>query len=57
MNIVSGTAFTYSDDYSENSSTGITMIASQAGGNVTVSYTSSSTGTAGAIKYSITHLS
>lgn len=57
MNIVSGTAFTYSDDYAENSSTGITMIASQAGGNVTVSYTSSSTGTAGAIKYSITHLS
>jgi len=57
MNIVSGTAFTYSDDYAENSSTGITMIASQAGGNVTVSYTSTSTGTAGAIKYSITHLS
>ena len=57
MNIVSGTAFTYSDDYAENSSTGITLLAAQAGGNVTVSYTSSSTGTAGAIKYSITHLS
>jgi hypothetical protein len=57
MNIVSGTAFTYSDDYAENSPTGITLLAAQAGGNVTVSYTSSSTGIAGAIKYSITHLS
>ena len=57
MNIVSGTVFTYSDDYAENSSTGITMVAAQAGSNVTVSYTSSSTGTAGSIKYSITHLS
>jgi len=57
MNIVSGTAFTYSDDYVENSPTGITMVAAQAGGNVTVSYTSSSTGTDGSIKYSITHLS
>ena len=57
MSVISGTGFTYSDDYAENSSTGITMVAAQAGGNVTVSYTSSSTGTAGAIKYSITHLS
>ena len=57
MSVISGTGFTYSDDYSENSSTGITLIASQAGSNVTVSYTSSSTGAAGAIKYSITHLS
>lgn len=57
LNIASGTGFTYSDDYVENSSTGITLAAAQAGGNVTVSYTSSSTGTDGAIKYSITHLS
>ncbi len=57
MSIVSGTGFTYSDDYAENSSTGITLSASAAGGNVTVSYTSSSTGDDGTIKYSITHLS
>lgn len=57
MSIVSGTGFTYSDDYVENSSTGITLSAAQAGGNVTVSYTSSSTGDDGTIKYSITHLS
>ena len=57
MNIVSGTGFTYSDDYAENSSTGITLSAVQVGGNVTVSYASSSTGDPGTIKYSITHLS
>ena len=57
MSIVSGTGFTYSDDYAENSSTGITLSAAEAGGNVTVSYTSSSTGDPGTIKYSITHLS
>ena len=57
MNIVSGTGFTYSDDYVENSSTGITLSAAEAGGNVTVSYTSTSTGDDGTIKYSITHLS
>ena len=57
MSIISGTGFTYSDDYAENFSTGITLLAAQAGGNVTVSYTSSSTGDPGTIKYSITHLS
>jgi hypothetical protein len=57
MSIISGTGFTYSDDYAENSSTGITLSAAEAGGNVTVSYTSSSTGDDGTIKYSITHLS
>lgn len=57
MNIVSGTGFTYTDDYVENSSTGITLLAAEAGSNVTVSYTSSSTGDDGTIKYSITHLS
>jgi hypothetical protein len=57
MNVVSGTGFTYTDDYVENSSTGITLLAAEAGSNVTVSYTSSSTGDDGTIKYSITHLS
>ena len=57
---VNGTVsgFTYTDDYSENNSTGITLNVSEAspGGNITVAYTSTSTGTAGTISYSITHL-
>ena len=50
--------FTYTDDYSENASTGITLTVTEAsaGGNITVAYTSTSTGTAGTISYSITHL-
>jgi hypothetical protein len=54
--VVSG--FTYTDDYSENNSTGITLTVTEAspGGNITVAYTSTSTGTAGTISYSITHL-
>jgi hypothetical protein len=50
--------FTYTDDYSENASTGITLNVTEAspGGNITVAYTSTSTGTAGTISYSITHL-
>ena len=50
--------FTYTDDYSENASTGITLTVTEAspGGNITVAYTSTSTGTAGNISYSITHL-
>lgn len=57
---VNGTVsgFTYTDDYSENASTGITLTVTEAspGGNITVAYTSTSTGTAGTISYSITHL-
>ena len=57
---VNGTTsgFTYTDDYSENNSTGITLNVTEAspGGNITVAYTSTSTGTAGTISYSITHL-
>jgi hypothetical protein len=50
--------FTYTDDYSENASTGITLVVTEAspGGNITVAYTSTSTGAAGTISYSITHL-
>lgn len=50
--------FTYSDDYSQNESTGITLSLSEAspGGNITVSYSSTSTGSSGTIDYSITHL-
>ena len=57
---VNGTTsgFTYTDDYSENASTGITLAVTEAspGGNITVAYTSTSTGAAGTISYSITHL-
>ena len=53
-----GGGFTYTDDYAENAITGITLTAAEAsaGGNITVSYTSTSTGIAGNIKYSVTHL-
>ena len=50
--------FSYTDDYLENTSTGITLTVTEAspGGNITVAYTSTSTGTTGIISYSITHL-
>lgn len=50
--------FSYTDDYSENASTGITLNVTEAspGGDITVSYTSTSTGTDGTIDYSIVHL-
>lgn len=50
-----GYTVSYSDDYSENSSTGITLSVSQAGDDITVAYTATSTGFAGTIYYSITH--
>ena len=51
-------SFSYTDDYTENASTGITLTATEAspGGDITVSYTASSTGSDGTIDYSITHL-
>ena len=52
----SGAGFSYTDDYTENASTGITLSLAYASPNVTVSYSSTSTGDAGTIKYSITHL-
>jgi hypothetical protein len=51
-----GAGFSYSDDYVENSSTGITLSATDSGSAVTVAYTASSTGANGTIKYSITTL-
>ncbi len=51
-----GSGFSYSDDYVENSSTGITLSASDTGTQVVVGYTASSTGANGTIKYSITTL-
>jgi hypothetical protein len=54
----SGGGFGYTDDYSENGITGITLAAAEAsaGGNITASYTSTSSGYTGNIKYSVTHL-
>jgi hypothetical protein len=54
----SGGGFGYTDEYSENGITGITLSAAEAsaGGNITVSYSSTNSGYAGNIKYSVTHL-
>jgi hypothetical protein len=58
ITVVKGPTFTYTDDYVENAVTGITLTASEAspGGNITMAYASSSTGSSGQISYSITHL-
>ena len=56
LTVVSGTTFSYTDDYTENASTGITLSAAEATSQVTVSYTSTSTGDDANIYYSITHL-
>jgi hypothetical protein len=53
-----GGGFGYTDEYIENGITGITLAAAEAsaGGNITVSYTSTNSGYVGNIKYSVTHL-
>ena len=60
MLVVNGaiSGFTYTDDYVDNTSTGVTLTATEAsaGGNITVAYATTSTGTAGTISYSIAHL-
>jgi hypothetical protein len=60
MLVVNGatSGFTYTDDYVENTSTGVTLTATEAspGGNITVAYATTSTGAAGTITYSIAHL-
>jgi len=53
----SGTGFSYTDDFVENASTGVTLTLVDNSGDVTLSYTTTSTGTNGSIKYSITNLS
>lgn len=50
-----GYVLNYTDDYSENTSTGITLAVSQSGDDITVEYTASSTGYDATIYYSITH--
>ena len=57
ITIVSGTTFSFTDDYSDNASTGFVLSAAEAASVVTVSYADGApTGTAGSITYSITHL-
>ncbi len=46
----------YSDDYVENSNTGVTLTATENSDNTSVNYATTSTGTAASITYSITHL-
>ena len=56
LTVASGTGFVYTDDYVENSSTGVTLTATSGTGIVTIAYTSTNTGIDGSIKYSITNL-
>jgi hypothetical protein len=50
------TGFVFTDDFSENGSTGITLNVIGTGGNILVQYDSTSTGSNAIIKYSITNL-
>jgi hypothetical protein len=57
ITIVTGTTFSFADEYSDNASTGFVLSAAEATNVVTVSYADGTpTGTAGSITYSITHL-
>ncbi len=49
-------AMAYTDDYTENDLTGITLEVIEFGSSVQVQYTSTSTGDTGILTYSITHL-
>jgi hypothetical protein len=49
------TGFSYTDDYVENGSTGITLNVIASGGNIVVQYNSTSTGSDATIKYSISN--
>ena len=52
----STTNLSWSDDYTENTATGVSLSVSQAGTNVSLDYTTTNTGTNGTIRYSITYL-
>jgi polygalacturonase len=54
--VATATTLTYSDDYVENTDTGVSISVSQVGTTVTVEYTTTDTGVPGLITYSITHL-
>jgi hypothetical protein len=50
------TDLTWSDDFVENTTTGVTLSVSQAGNDVSLDYTTTNLGTNGTIRYSITYL-
>jgi hypothetical protein len=49
-------SLTYTDDFSENTSTGITLTVSQTSNEIFVNYISTNTGDSGSITYSINHI-
>ena len=51
-----GDGLSYTDDYVENSTTGVTLNVTDVGGTVTVSYASDAGRSAGTMYYSLTHL-
>jgi len=51
-----GANLNYSDDYTENTSTGITLTVTQTGSNIFLKYISTATGISAFLTYSITHL-
>jgi len=51
-----GDGLSYTDDFVENSTTGVTLNVTDVGGTVTVSYASDAGRSAGVIYYSLTHL-
>lgn len=51
-----GDGLSYSDDYVENSTTGVTLNVADVGGTITVSYASDAGRSAGVIYYSLTYL-
>ncbi len=46
----------YTDDFTENDSTGVTLSASQSGNDILVQYATTNTGDTGTLTYSISHL-
>ncbi len=50
-------ALTYTDDYSENADTGITLSVVQSGNEIFIKYISTNTGIAGSMVYNISHIS
>jgi hypothetical protein len=47
---------TFNDNFTENTSTGITLSVSQVGSDVTIQYSSTNTGLSGTLTYSLAHL-
>jgi hypothetical protein len=52
----SSLTLSYNDDFTENSTTGVTLAASQSGAIISVTYTTTNTGTAATLTYSIANL-